>query len=187
MKIVVGLGNPGRAYAETRHNAGWMVLDALAGKLGVSFRSSWRKPLMLAKTSMEGVGTLWLVKPTTYMNCSGDPLPALMRPAGATPADLLVVVDDVNLPLGKLRIRASGGSGGHNGLKSIIERLGTENFARMRIGIGAKQEGQDLADHVLGRMDRAERGAIAEACGRAADAIECVLKDGVDRAMNQFN
>lgn len=187
MKIVVGLGNPGRAYAETRHNVGWMVLDAFAARLGVRFRTSWRRPLQLAKTAIEGVGVLWLVKPMTFMNCSGDPLPGLMRPAGATARDLVVVVDDVHLPIGKMRIRASGSAGGHNGLKSLIERLGTEEFIRMRIGIGDKQGDETLTAHVLGRMDRTERETIAVAAERAVDAMECVLRDGVDHAMNQFN
>lgn len=187
MKLLVGLGNPGRQYAETRHNVGWMVLDAMAARLDVRFRSSWRRPVLLAKAAMEGTGPVWLVKPTTFMNRSGDVLPALMRPAGITAADLLVVVDDISLPLGKLRIRAAGSAGGHNGLRSIIDRLGTEQFMRIRIGIGSKQEGQSLTDHVLGRMNRAERGAVQGAVDQAVEAIACIWQEGVENAMNRFN
>lgn len=187
MKLLVGLGNPGRQYAETRHNVGWMVLDAMAGQLGVRFRSSWRRPVLLAKGSLEGVGAITMVKPTTFMNRSGDVLPALMRPAGVKPEDMIVVVDDISLPLGKLRIRAGGSAGGHNGLRSIIDRLGTEKFMRIRIGIGSKQEGQSLTEHVLGRMNRAEREEVQAAADRAVEAVACIWKEGVENAMNRFN
>ncbi len=187
MKLVVGLGNPGRAYEHTRHNAGWRVLDEFARRRGADFRRSWRRPVQTAKASMEGAGTLLLVKPLTFMNLSGDVLPALMRPAGLSAKDLIVVTDDINLPLGKLRIRPKGSAGGHNGLKSVIERLGTEEFARVRVGVGEQEEGKSLKDHVLERMGSEERRALAEAAARAADALECILAHGVDRAMNQFN
>ncbi len=136
---------------------------------------------------MEGAGSLLLVKPLTYMNLSGNVLPALMRPAGLAAKDLIVVADDVNLPLGKLRIRARGGAGGHNGLKSVIARLGTEDFVRVRVGVGEEEEGKSLKDHVLERMGAEERRALADAAGRAADALECLLVHGVDGAMNRFN
>ncbi len=187
MKLVVGLGNPGRAYENTRHNAGWQVLDEFAKRRKAEFRRSWRRPIQSTKTLMEGVGPLLLVKPLTFMNLSGDVLPALMRPAGMTAKDLIVVADDVNLPLGKLRIRARGSAGGHNGLKSVIERLGTEGFVRVRVGVGEQVEGKSLKDHVLERMRAEERQALAEASERAADALEHILVRGVDSAMNQFN
>ena len=136
---------------------------------------------------MEGAGSLLLVKPLTYMNLSGNVLPALMRPAGLAAKDLIVVADDVNLPLGKLRIRARGSAGGHNGLKSVIARLGTEDFVRVRVGVGEEEEGKSLKDHVLERMGAEERRALADAAGRAADALECLLVHGVDGAMNRFN
>ena len=117
MKLVVGLGNPGRAYEHTRHNAGWAVLDEFVKRRGAGFRRSWCRPVQTAKTSLEGVGALLLAKPLTFMNLSGNVLPGLMRPAGMTAKDLIVVADDINLPLGKLRIRTGGGAGGHNGLK----------------------------------------------------------------------
>ena len=110
-----------------------------------------------------------------------------MRPAGLAAKDLIVVADDVNLPLGKLRIRAQGGAGGHNGLKSVIERLGTEEFVRVRVGVGEQVEGKSLKDHVLERMDPGERRALADAAARAADALECILVHGTDRAMNEYN
>jgi peptidyl-tRNA hydrolase, PTH1 family len=136
---------------------------------------------------MEGVGALLLAKPLTYMNLSGNVLPALMRPAGLAAKDLIVVADDINLPLGKLRIRAQGGAGGHNGLKSVIERVGTEEFVRVRVGVGEQEEGTSLKDHVLERMGSGERRTLAEAAARAADALECILVHGTDRAMNEFN
>jgi peptidyl-tRNA hydrolase, PTH1 family len=187
MKLVVGLGNPGRAYEHTRHNAGWAVLDEFARRRKAGFRRSWCRPVQLAKTAMEGVGNLLLAKPLTFMNRSGNVLPALMRPAGLTAKDLIVVTDDINLPLGKLRIRAQGGAGGHNGLKSVIERLGTEEFARVRVGVGEQEDGKSLKDHVLERMNSEERRALADAVSRAVDALECLLVHGVDSAMNQFN
>jgi PTH1 family peptidyl-tRNA hydrolase len=187
MKLVVGLGNPGRTYEHTRHNAGWAVLDEFAKRRGAGFRRSWRRPVQSAKASMEGVGSLLLVKPLTFMNRSGEVLPGLMRPAGLSALDLIVVADDINLPLGKLRIRPKGSAGGHNGLKSVIERLGTEEFVRVRVGVGEQEEGKSLKDHVLERMDSEERRMLAGAVARAADALECMLAHGVDSAMNQFN
>jgi len=187
MKLVVGLGNPGRAYEHTRHNAGWQVLDEFARRRGAAFRRSWCRPVQTAKTAIEGVGNLLLAKPLTFMNLSGNVLPALMRPSGLAAKDLIVVADDINLPLGKLRIRPKGSAGGHNGLKSVIERLGTEEFVRVRVGVGEQEEGKSLKDHVLERMDAAERRALAEAAARATDALECILVHGTDRAMNEFN
>lgn len=184
---MVGLGNPGRPYAHTRHNAGWQALDEFARRRGARFRRSWRRPVQTARTAMEGVGPLLLVKPLTYMNRSGDVLPDLMQPAGLTPRDLIVVADDVHLPLGRLRIRAKGGAGGHNGLKSVIERLGTEEFTRVRVGVGANSDGKTLTEHVLEPLAVPERRQLAEAAARAADAIECILAEGVGPAMNRYN
>ena len=187
MKLVVGLGNPGRAYEHTRHNAGWQVLDEVARRRAVGFRRSWRRPVQSAKAALEGAGAVWLVKPLTFMNRSGDVLPGLMRPAGLSVKDLIVVADDINLPLGKLRIRAKGGAGGHNGLKSVIERLGSEEFVRVRVGVGEQEEGKSLTEHVLDRMNAEERQTLAESAVRAADAVECILTEGVERAMNRYN
>ncbi len=187
MKLVLGLGNPGRTYAQTRHNAGWAVLDEFAARRGVRFRRSWRRPVQSAKAALEGAGHLLLVKPLTYMNRSGTVLPGLMRPAGLEAKDLIVVTDDVNLPPGTLRIRAKGGAGGHNGLKSVIEHLGSEAFVRLRVGVGEQKQGTNLKDHVLERMGAEEREQLTATSVRAAEALEHVLVHGVDSAMNRYN
>lgn len=187
MKLVLGLGNPGRAYARSRHNAGWMVLDRFAETQGAVFRRSWRRPLQSTKCFLEGAGALWLVKPLTFMNCSGDVLPALMRPAGLTAGDLVVVADDIHLPAGSLRIRAQGSAGGHNGLKSVIERTGTEEFIRIRVGVGERNEGKSLTEHVLERMDADAFRVLTESAARAAEALEFLLIHGVEPAMNRYN
>lgn len=187
MKLVVGLGNPGRAYQETRHNAGWWVLDEFARRQQIAFRRSWRRPVQTAKAQLAGAGRLLLAKPTTFMNLSGTVLAALMRPEGLTAKDLIVVTDDINLPLGCLRVRAQGGAGGHNGLKSVIAAIGTEEFTRIRVGVGEQKEGQSLTEYVLKRMNSAERHELADAAIRAADALESILIHGVNHAMNKFN
>ena len=195
--LIVGLGNPGPRYAATRHNFGFMVLDALmerARELGGAPKATLtgRKDLEAVTVSLPvlpggAFAQVACLKPLTFMNLSGDVLPALMRPAGMTAKDLIVVADDVNLPLGKLRIRARGSAGGHNGLKSVIERVGTEEFVLVRVGVGDKEDGKSLKEHVLERMPAEERQALAEAAARAADAVECILVQGVDSAMNRFN
>ncbi|NLB66660.1 MAG: aminoacyl-tRNA hydrolase [Lentisphaerae bacterium] len=187
MKLVVGLGNPGRAYAQTRHNVGWLVLDALAGRHGATFRRPWLKSVQTARMALEGAGGLLLVKPLTFMNRSGSVLPALMRRGGLGTKDLIVVADDVNLPLGKLRIRIQGGAGGHNGLKSVIAHVGGEDFTRLRIGIGEQEDGETMTEHVLGRLNAAERQVLADAAERAAEALEHLLTQGAASAMNRYN
>lgn len=185
MKLIVGLGNPGREYAGTRHNVGFDVADEVAGRMGVAFRRSWRFPADLAEGTLEGERVL-LVKPRTYMNRSGEAVAPLMNKKGVSPSDLIVVVDDVDLPLGRLRLRKFGSAGGHNGLKSIIASIGSEQFPRVRIGIG-RDSARDTADHVLGRFTPEERPVIAEATRRAADAIAVAIRSGWERAMNEFN
>lgn len=186
MKLVVGLGNPGRKYEHTRHNVGFAVLDELARRAGVSFRRSWRFPADLAETSLGGA-TVLLVKPRTYMNRSGEAVGPLARKKGAGPGDVVVVVDDMDLDAGRLRLRPGGSSGGHNGLKSIAEHLGTEAYARVRVGVGRPQPGEDRVGFVLGSLPPGEREAVREAIGRAADAVAAVIERGCDRAMNDFN
>ncbi|MCS6770555.1 MAG: aminoacyl-tRNA hydrolase [Kiritimatiellae bacterium] len=185
MKLIVGLGNPGREYEGTRHNVGFDVVDELARRLGLSFRKSWRFTGELAEGMLEGCALL-LFKPSTFMNRSGEAVAPLVRKKGIAPADLIVAVDDVDLPLGRLRLRKSGGAGGHNGLKSLIAHLGTEAFPRVRIGIGRDAE-RDTVEHVLGRFGSTERPVIEEAIRRAADAIAVALREGWDQAMNRFN
>lgn len=186
MKVVVGLGNPGREYAGTRHNVGFRVVEELARRAGATFRRSLRWPLRSAEARLEG-GTCLLVEPLTFMNASGNAVAPLMRKRGLEPADLLLVYDDADLPLGRLRIRAGGGAGGHNGVRSVIERIGSADFARVRVGVGRREGGDGLVGHVLSGFAPEERAAMADAEACAADAVARVLTAGVDRAMNEFN
>ena len=186
MKLVVGLGNPGRDYERTRHNVGFEVVDELARRADVSFRKGWLASAQTARINLAGQEVL-LVKPLTFMNLSGQAVRPLLKKRGGTVADLLVVVDDVDLELGRLRIRPKGGAGGHNGLKSVIQELGSDEFARLRVGIGSQTEGRDMVDHVLSRFGAAEWAVMKTAVGCAADAVAAVVRDGVDRAMNDFN
>jgi len=182
-KLVVGLGNPGKEYAGTRHNIGFDVVDRLAVKRECSLRG---RSKFLAEIGEAGGVTL--VKPRTFMNRSGMAVAAVVNWLKLTPQDALVVVDDADLPLGQLRLRLTGGSGGHNGLSSIIESLGSEEFARLRVGIGRREPvGTDITDHVLGKFSAAERTAAREAAEQAVAAVECCLKEGLTAAMNQFN
>jgi PTH1 family peptidyl-tRNA hydrolase len=196
-KFVVGLGNPGSEYAATRHNMGFVVLDRLAKELNCSFRRKWRFSAEVAEAVASGGSKVYLAKPRTYMNRSGVAVGALLRWLKLEPAEMLVVVDDADLPLGQVRLRASGGSGGHNGLRSIIETLGgNEAFARLRVGIGRPaagagssdaERGADMTDHVLSRFATAEQAAAEQASATAVEAIQCCLREGLAEAMNQFN
>lgn len=186
MKLVVGLGNPGRTYDHTRHNVGFAVVDELARRNGGSFRRSWRFPAELAEVTLGGQAAL-LAKPRTFMNRSGEAAGPLARKKGVAAEDVVAVVDDVELPAGKLRIRRGGSAGGHNGLKSLIEHLGTDEFPRVRVGVGPVPAGQDRVEFVLGRFAPAERDVVAAAIERAAEAVEKAMRDGWERAMNEFN
>lgn len=187
-KLVVGLGNPGREYEGSRHNVGFDVLASVAKKLSCSFRSKSRFSAEVGE-AIGGAGKIVLAKPQTYMNRSGEAVNALVSWLKIPVTELLVVVDDADLPLGQIRLRASGGSGGHNGLRSIIEALGgVEDFARLRVGIGRSgRPGADITDHVLSRFAPAERAAAADAVAKATEAVVCCLEQGVTTAMNQFN
>ncbi|MGO9526910.1 MAG: aminoacyl-tRNA hydrolase [Verrucomicrobiia bacterium] len=188
-KLVVGLGNPGREYDGTRHNIGFAALDGLADKLGCSFRKRARFSAQVAEAGVGDAGKVTLAKPQTFMNRSGSAVQALLVWLKIEPGQLLVVVDDADLPLGQIRLRLSGGSGGHNGLRSIIETLGgNEEFARLRIGIGRTAPlGTDITGHVLGRFAPVERKVAEEAVATAVEAMECCLRDGLAEAMNRFN
>ena len=182
MKAIVGLGNPGAEYAATRHNVGFEVVDELARRWNVKLKK-WRKvgTLALAKDH-----DALLMEPATFMNLSGKAVLRVGSFYKVDPSDWLIVVDDVNLPLGRLRMRTMGSAGGHNGLKSVIQHLGPD-FARLRIGVGRGDPKWDLADHVLSRFDQEERRSVEEAIGRAADAVEMFVAEGIEPAMNRFN
>lgn len=182
MKAVVGLGNPGDRYRGTRHNLGFDVVDAVASRWGVSLKG-WKSVADIAVVAERGA---LLVEPRTFMNLSGEAVGRLASYHHIVPGDVLVVVDDVNLPLGRLRFRRSGSAGGHNGLKSVIQHLG-DQFPRLRIGVGRGDERSDLADHVLAAFARAERPVVEAAVARAADAVEAFVVDGSEAAMNRFN
>jgi peptidyl-tRNA hydrolase, PTH1 family len=182
-KLIVGLGNPGAQYLFTRHNVGFMVLDAWADEEGVAFRNEdARFSLMTALESGER-----LVKPMTYMNESGNAVAAWLDWLKLTPADLLVVVDDVALPLGQVRLRPEGSAGGHNGLKSIETHLGTEKYARLRCGVDMVPPGWPMERWVLSRFDRKEEDALGEMICTARLAIDCCQTEGIAVAMNRFN
>jgi PTH1 family peptidyl-tRNA hydrolase len=185
MKIVVGLGNPGQRYAETRHNIGWMVLDRLADRAGVSGRARARDAAATAAARYDGLELL-LVKPTTFMNESGIAVRKVLARERAPLDEMLVVIDDFALPFGRLRMREGGSAGSHNGLRSIIGELGTESLARLRVGIGEPLRDR-ARDHVLSRFSPGEREALDELLEAAADAVEDWARSDVSTAANRWN
>jgi peptidyl-tRNA hydrolase, PTH1 family len=184
MKLIVGLGNPGEEYAETRHNLGFRVAEEIAIRHRVRFKASAKWKARTVKIPDLGDGVL-LAEPTTFMNASGWAVRDLMAFHKIALPEILVMVDDADLPLGRLRIRTSGSAGGHNGLKSIIQELGSDEFPRLRIGVG-RQPGE-LKNHVLGYFAAHERAEIEQAVKKAADAAEMFATDGIMKAMNTFN
>ncbi len=185
MKIIVGLGNPGRKYEHTRHNAGFMAIDELARLLRIELLQE-KHHALIGKARM-GPEEAILAKPQTYMNESGRAVGALLRSAYAEASDLIVLHDELDLALGAVRIKAGGGHGGHNGLRSIIEHTGTADFVRVRIGIGRPEQGIDPADYVLSPFLAGERQAVPEIMARAAEAARAIVVEGPARAMNSFN
>jgi PTH1 family peptidyl-tRNA hydrolase len=195
VKAIVGLGNPGSKYRGTRHNVGFAVVEEVAARAGLDFLSAPARALVARWRGSEGVVTL-LAKPLTFMNESGQAVAELVRYYKIEPSDLLIVVDEAQLPLGKLRARARGSAGGHNGLKSVIAHLG-EEFSRLRVGIGRGLEDseganvrtlrRDLADHVLSRFDAAEAAEVDRMIRRAADAAETFITSGIAAVMNGYN
>jgi len=184
--LVVFLGNPGLKYECTRHNAGFMAADALAKDKGISINRSRFKALT-ATVDMGGESVL-LMKPQTYMNLSGEAVIQAVRFYKIAPENVIVVSDEMSLPIGKLRIRTKGSAGGHNGLKNIIAHLGTDSFPRIRIGVGAPPHPDyDVADWVLSVFRNHDAEEMAEAAKRAAEAVECYVLHGPERAMNRFN
>jgi len=186
MKIIVGLGNPGREYEKTRHNAGFMVIDRLSAVL----KTPVEKRMFRALTGQGRIGDekVLLVKPQTFMNLSGEAAGALLRWFKLAPADLLVICDDLDLPPGKMRIRSRGGSGGQKGMQSIIETIGADEFPRFRLGIGRPADPSfETADYVLGRFGQEEAEIFAEAVKLAAEAVVFAVNEGLEKAMNRYN
>lgn len=183
MWIVVGLGNPGRRYARTRHNLGFMVVDEIAGRHGIELRE--RDLYLTGKGSIEDVDVV-LVEPLTFMNRSGLAVREVVRKHNVQPENLVIVHDDIDMETGKLKIREKGSSGGHRGIESVIESIGAREFIRVKIGIG-REEGVAAEDYVLSKFRKDELPLIKEAVASAADAIAVIIKNGVDRAMNEFN
>lgn len=186
MKVICGLGNPGERYRLTRHNVGFRVVDLLADRWGLTGQGRVRDGAALLEARRpEPIGKALLLKPLKYMNLSGRPLRAALRQTDVdVTADLLVVADDIDLPLGRVRLRRSGSAGGHNGLRDIIDAFGTNEFARLRIGIG---RAGDASDHVLSTFRPSERELVDEMIGVGADAAETWLRDGIEAAMNEYN
>lgn len=186
MKLIAGLGNPGREYERTAHNVGFDVVDLLCRRLGGTWQAVSRFTARVAKVS-HGRDQILLVQPQTYMNDSGHAVGPLAHYYRIEPRDLVAVSDDADLPPGRLRVRPGGATGGHRGLASLIECLGTQGFARVRVGIGHGTDGRSLADHVLGRLPDAVRETIDKVIPVAADAALCVLSDGPVAAMDRYN
>ena len=186
MYLIVGLGNPGREYEATRHNMGFDVIDTRVEEHripqgGVKFNARYGNGLIGGQQAL-------LMKPLSYMNLSGGPIRDMLHYFKIDPeTEMIVIYDDIDTEPGSLRIRKQGSAGGHNGIKDIIKQLGTQKFTRIRIGVGAKPQGWDLADYVLGRFDTQNRKLVDEAQERACKAVEMILSEGVDAAMNEFN
>lgn len=192
MRALAGLGNPGDEYREHRHNAGWMLLDALERR-HTTVETRQLELVKLTRLRLKGRNAdggpaeLWLMRSKTYMNDSGLAVAQGAAELGLSPQEILVVFDDVDLPLARLRIRVAGGSGGQKGMASIIAALGTEQIPRLRLGIRGERVSRDTADYVLRPFDKAERDDAAEMVEDAADAVEAILRSGIVAAMNRFN
>ncbi len=186
MFLIAGLGNPTEKYDKTRHNAGFDTIDVLSARLGIKMKKTVFNALV--GKGMIGNEKILLVKPLTFMNLSGNAIASVSRFYKIDPKEKLVVIyDDSDLEEGRLRLRKKGSAGSHNGMKSIVNSLGTQEFSRIRIGIGKRPEQMDMVDFVLGRYDKETRAIMEEAFGRAADAAEDIVKNGMDHAMNHFN
>ena len=184
MKIIVGLGNPGIQYANTPHSVGFEAVDAIAAEIGATWEEKRQFKCLWAKGTFAGLSVI-LVKPQTYMNLSGESVAPLVKYSNATAADLLVIQDDIDLPVGRMRVRKNGSCGGHNGIRNIIERLGTPEFARLKLGVG--KDRSNVIGHVLGKFDPTTRRTMDRVIAEAVKAAASILKDGPDRAMNVCN
>ena len=185
-RLLIGLGNPGATYERTRHNVGYAVVEALAEQARTTFKHDGRADALLAEGRLRGRPVV-LVKPLTYMNRSGSTVRHLMRRLGLEAAEILVVVDDINLALGKIRLRERGSAGGHNGVQDIIDQLGTDAFPRLRLGVGSDFDRGGQVDYVLSPFEAEEQTIIDEAVTRARDAAVTFVTDGIVTAMNRFN
>lgn len=185
MQIIVGLGNPGAEYAQTRHNIGFMVVEQLSRVHSIKLDKKHRL-VRFGEGKIAGKEII-LAQPLTFMNNSGTAIRHLLAETGAAAANVIVIYDDLDLDCGRIRVRANGGSGGHKGIKSIMGQLGTDEFARVRIGIGRPPGRQDSADYVLSPFSKRESEEIDFAIVKAADAVEYILEHGIERAMNEFN
>ena len=186
MYVIAGLGNPKKEYDNTRHNVGFDVIDAIADKYDIRVIERKHKALV-GRGYIDGEKVV-LVKPQTYMNLSGESIREVIDYYKVDPtSELVVICDDISLDLGQLRIRKKGSAGGHNGLKNIILHLGTDGFQRIKMGVGGKPEGYDLADYVLGHFSASEKKVMAESIAQAVEASVTMMKDGPDAAMNRFN
>ena len=184
--IIAGLGNPGREYAHTRHNVGFDTIDILADRYDIPVDTG-KFNAHIGKGTIEGKKVI-LVKPQTYMNLSGDSIAQIVNYYKVDPKEgLIVIYDDIDLDVGRLRLRKQGSAGGHNGMKDIVKKLGTEEFYRIRIGVGEKPKGYDLKDYVLGHFTGEERELMDTALIEAASAVGAILTDGIDNAMNRYN
>lgn len=186
LHLIVGLGNPGAEYQRTRHNAGFALVEELAGRWRADWADERKFNARVARAEHAGHRVL-LCQPQTYMNLSGEAVGALVNFYRLPLDRILVAVDDADLPLGEIRLRPGGGSGGHHGLESIGEHLGAKEFARLRLGIGRRAGAREITGHVLGRFDAEETALMEKVLGRAADQVECWLAAGIEKAMNQFN
>ena len=185
MYLIAGLGNPTREYEKTRHNVGFEAIDILADKAGTTVTEKKHKALY-GKGYIGGQKVI-LAKPQTYMNLSGESIREIADFYKMEPENIIILCDDINLSEGQLRIRLKGSAGGHNGLKNIISHLGTQEFPRIRIGVGEKPRGMDLADYVLGRFPKEQQAVMEEAYRDAAEAACMMIEDGADAAMNHYN
>lgn len=186
MFAIIGLGNPDKKYEKTRHNIGFDVVDAMAAQYNISITEKKHKALC-GSGAIEGVKVI-LVKPQTYMNLSGESVAEVVNFYKLDPeSEILVIFDDISLAPGNIRVRVKGSAGGHNGIKSLIAHLGTQNFMRVKVGVGEKPEGWDLADHVLGHMSAEDRRYAEEAIGDAVKAAVLIVQGKIDQAMNEYN
>jgi len=184
--LIVGLGNPGAAYAQTRHNAGFLLVERLAQRWKWNWAEERKFKARVAKGQQAGRRVL-ICQPQTFMNLSGEAVGAVAGFYQVTPDQILVAVDDADLPLGEIRLRASGSSGGHHGLESIEQHLASRTFPRLRIGIGRRDGAREITDFVLGRFEEAESVSMGKVLDRASDQVECWVDGGIEKAMNRFN